>query len=91
MVDLQVITPATKPREWFSTLSYPQKPNESLCICLDSCDLNKAIIWEHYVAPTLDEITHKLSSATGFFFKIRCKGWLLEHTPGHPLLILNHI
>ena len=29
-------------------------------------DLNKAIIWEHYKAPTLDEITHKLSEAKVF-------------------------
>ena len=37
-----------------------------LHICLDPHDLNKAIIWEHYKAPTLDEITHKLSGAKVF-------------------------
>ena len=40
-----------------SSLTYPQKQDGSLCISLDPCDLNKAIIQEHYKAPTLDEIT----------------------------------
>ena len=35
-------------------------------ICLNPHDLNKAIIREHYKAPTLDEITHKLSGAKVF-------------------------
>ena len=35
--------------------------------CLDPCDLNKAIIHEHYKAPTLEEISHKLSGTTVFF------------------------
>ena len=29
---------------------YPGKPNGSLCVCLDSCDLNTAIIREHFKA-----------------------------------------
>ena len=52
--------------EWVSSLTYPKKQDGSLCICLDPHDLNKAIIWEHYKAPTLDEITHKLSGAKVF-------------------------
>ena len=52
--------------EWVSSLTYLQKQDSSLCICLDPCDLNKAIIREHYKAPTLDEITHKLSGVKVF-------------------------
>ena len=44
----------------------PHKPNVSLCIFLDPKDLNKAIVQEHYKAPTLDEISHHLSGATCF-------------------------
>ena len=29
-------------------------------------DLNNAIIWEHYKAPTLDKISQQLSGATCF-------------------------
>ena len=66
MVDQGIITLVTGPMEWVSSLTYSQKPDGSLCICLDPRDLNKAIIWEHYKAPTLDEITHKLSGAKVF-------------------------
>ena len=66
MVDQEIIAPVTEPKEWVSSLTYPQKPDGSLCICLDPRDLNKAIIQEHNKAPTLDEITHKLSGAKVF-------------------------
>ena len=39
---------------------------ETLYICLDPRDLNKVIIREHYKAPTLEEISHKLAEATVF-------------------------
>ena len=66
MVNQAIIVTVTEPTEWVSSLTYPQKPNGSSCICLHPCDLNKAIIWEHYKAPTLDEITHNLSGAKVF-------------------------
>ena len=66
MVDQAIIASVTEPIEWVSSLTYPHKAVGSLCICLNPRDLNKAIIWEHYKAPTLDEITHKLSGAKVF-------------------------
>ena len=66
MVDQAIIAPVTEPMEWVSSLTYPHKADGSLHICLDPHDLNKAIIREHYKAPTLDEITHKLSGAKVF-------------------------
>ena len=75
MLDQGIITPVTEPVEWVSS-DIPCKPGGSLHICLDPRDLNKAIIWEHYKAPTLDEI--KWSQG---IFKIRCGGWHLEHPP----------
>ena len=66
MVLKGVIAPVTKPTTWVSSLTYPRKPDGSLRICLDPKDLNKAIVQEHYKAPTLDEITHHLSGATCF-------------------------
>ena len=66
MVNQGIITPDTEPMEWVSSFTYPQKPDGSLCICLDPRDLNKAIIQEHYKASTLDKITHKLSGAKVF-------------------------
>ena len=66
MVDQAIIAPVTEPTEWESSLTYPQTQDGSLHICLDPCDLNKAIIWEHYKVPTVDEITHKVSGAKVF-------------------------
>ena len=66
MDDQAVIALVSEPTEWVSSLTYPWKQDGSLYICLDPCDLHKAIIWEHYKAPTMDEITHKLSGAKVF-------------------------
>ena len=43
-----------------------------------------------FKAPTLDEISCELSGAT-VFFRFGCKGWPLEHTPGHPFITPHHI
>ena len=66
MEDLKIIMPVTIPTEWVSSITYPQKPDGTLHTCLDPRDLNKAIIREHYKAPTLKEISHKLAGATVF-------------------------
>ena len=71
MEQLEIKTPVTAPTEWVSSITYPTKPDGSLRICLDPCNLNKAIICEHYKAPTLEEISHRLSGAT-VFFQIGC-------------------
>ena len=66
MITLRVTTPVTWPAKWVSSLFYPRKPYGTLHICLDPKDLYKAIIWEHYKTPTLNEISHHLSSALTF-------------------------
>ena len=66
MEDLQIITAVTEPTEWVSSITNPCKPDGTLFICLNPKDLNKAIIREHYKAPTLEEISHKLAGATIF-------------------------
>ena len=64
MVDKGVIAPVFQPTEWVSSITYPCKPDGTLCICLNQKDLNKAIVWEHYKAPTPNEISHWLSGPT---------------------------
>ena len=71
MEEQGIITKVTEPTEWVNFITYPVKPNGDLRICLDPKDLNKAIIREHYKAPTLEEITHKLCGATKFS-KVDC-------------------
>ena len=44
MVNKGMITPVSQPTEWVSFLTYPHKPDGTLCICLNPKDLNKAIV-----------------------------------------------
>ena len=60
------LLPITEPTEWVSSLTYLTKSDGTICPCLDPHNVNKAIIHEHYKAPTLEEISHKLSGATVF-------------------------
>ena len=66
MVCQRIITKQTEPTPWVSSLTYPKKANNKPRICLDSKDLNKAIIRENHKAPTLEEIAHVLTGATKF-------------------------
>ena len=68
MVDNGTTAPITEPTEWVSSssLTYPRKSDGTICPCLDAHTLNKAINHEHYKAPTLEEISHKLSGTTVF-------------------------
>ena len=91
MEQLEIITPVTRPTEWVSSITYPTKPDGSLRICLDPCNLNKAIIREHYKAPTLEEISHRLSGAT-VFSKLDAKNgfWSIHlDTPSSYLATFN--
>ena len=63
MVDKEVIAPVSWPTEWISSHTYPHEPDGILHIYLGPKDINKAIVWEHYKAPTLDEISHHLRGA----------------------------
>ena len=86
-----IITPVTEPTEWVSSLTYPRRSNRTICPCLDPCDLNKAIIHEHYKAPTLEETSHKLSGTT-VFSKLDAKDglWSIHlHTPSSYLTTFN--
>ena len=93
MEDLKIITPVTIPTEWVSSITYPRIPDGTLCICLDPRDLNKAIIREHYKAPTLEEISHKLAGAT-VFSKLDTKDgfWSvhLDNASSHLTTFNNH-
>ena len=53
MVEKGVITSVSWPTEWVSSLTYSHKPDDTLHICLNPKDLNKATVQEHYKAPTL--------------------------------------
>ena len=88
MVRKGVITPQIEPTPWVSSLTYPVKSNGQLRICLDPKDLNKAVIRENHKAPTLQEITHKLSGAMYFSKLDAQKGFWSVHLD-HPSSVLT--
>ena len=57
---------AGEPTKWVNSLVYRRKPNGNLRICLDPKDLNRAILRDHHVVPTLEEILPKLHGAKIF-------------------------
>ena len=44
MVLKGMIAPVSRLTAWVSSLTYPHKPDGSLCICLDPKDINKATV-----------------------------------------------
>ena len=66
---LGVITCVDEPRDWVSSITYIQKANGKLHLCLDPCDLNKAIHHDHHKMPTVEEVTHKFAHSC-FFTKL---------------------
>ena len=92
MEDLKIITLVTMPTEWFSSITYPRKPDGTLHICLHPRDLNKAIIREHYKAPTLEEISHKSQiGRCNSHFQARCQRWILECTSRQCIFSFHHL
>ena len=56
MEHLGVITHVEEPTDWASSITYVQKANGKLCLCLDPCDLNEAICHDHHKMPTVEEV-----------------------------------
>ena len=66
---LGMITHIDKPTDWVSSITYMQKANDKLCLCLDPHDLNKAIHQDHHKMPTVEEVTQEFTHSC-FFTKL---------------------
>ena len=66
---LGVITHVDEPMDWVSYITYVQKANGKLHLCLDCHDLNEAICRDHHKMPTMEEVTHEFSHSC-FFTKL---------------------
>ena len=80
MEALGVITHVDQPTDWVSSSTYVQKANGKLCLCLDLCDLNRAICCDHHKMPTVEEVAHKFANSH-YFTQARCTPWILVHSP----------
>ena len=64
-----------EPMDWVSSITYVQKANGELRLCLDPRDLNKAICRDHHKMPTVEEVAHEFGHSH-FFTKLdTCHGY----------------
>ena len=66
---LDMITHVDEPMDWVSSITYVQKENGKLCLCLDPYDLNEAICHDHHKTPTVEEVAHEFAHSC-FFTKL---------------------
>ena len=67
------------PTVWVNSLVFRLKDNGKLRLCLDPKDLNHAILREHHVVSTIEEITPKLRGAKVFsIVDVKCGYWNVE-------------
>ena len=67
---LGVITHVDEPTDWVSSITYIQKANGKLHLCLDPRDLNEAICHDQSQdAPTVEEVAHEFAHSH-FFTKL---------------------
>ena len=74
MEALGVITHVDQPTNWVSSITYIQKANGELHLCLDLHDLNRAICCDHHQIPTVEEVAHKFANLHYFTKLNACHG-----------------
>ena len=66
LVKLKDITQVDEPTEWVSQSVITLKENGKVRLCLDPQELNKVLLREHYIMPTIDDILHDLRQSKVF-------------------------
>ena len=72
---LGVITHIDQPTDWVLSITYVQKANGELRLCLDPCDLNRAICRDHHKMPTVEEVAHEFANLHYFTKLDACHGY----------------
>ena len=72
---LGVITCVYEPIDCVSSITYIQKANGKLHLCLDPCDLNEAIHQDHHKMPTVEEVAHEFVHSHYFTKLDACHGY----------------
>ena len=66
MEELDVIEKVVEPTDWVNSMVTIVKPKGSLRICIDTCDLNKAIKCEPYPMSTTEDIVTRMPNTKVF-------------------------
>ena len=79
LIEEEIITEQVEPTPWVSSVTFPNKLNGEVRVCLDPSNLNKAIIREHHKPMTVEEIAHELAGATVYTKANALKAFLQIH------------
>ena len=66
LIKSDIICKVDEPASWASNLVIVEKPDKTLRICLDPCELNKAIITPHFLIPTMEDARRVLANKSFF-------------------------
>ena len=55
--------------------TYVQKAKGELCLCLDLCNLNRAICCDHHKMPTVEKVAHEFTNSCYFTKLDACHGY----------------
>ena len=72
------ISKVTEPTDWVSSLVVVVK-GEKIRLCIDPKDINRAIRWEHYAIPTVEEVVASIPRAKVFSVLDAKSGFLQIH------------
>ena len=75
MEALGVITHVDQSTDWVSSITYVQKANGEFHLCLDLCDINRAICCNHHKMPTVEEVAHEFANSHYFTKLNACYGY----------------
>ena len=79
LIEEEIITEQVEPTPWVSSVTFPQKPNGEVRVCLDPSNLNKAIIREHHKPMMVEEIA-KVPGRSDSLHQGRCFESILADT-----------
>jgi len=66
MLEAGIMEEVTEPTNWCAPMVPVVKPNGKIRICVDLRKLNKAVMRERYILPTLEDVAPKLAGAKVF-------------------------
>jgi len=79
MCKLEVIVKVERPMSWSSNLVIVEKQDKSLRVCLDPVELNKVIIRDQFLIPTLEELRLNLNNKKWFtLFDLKNGFWQIK-------------
>lgn len=79
LVELKIISVVDYPTDWVNNLQIVERPGKDIRICLDPKPLNECIRREHFLIPTAEDITSRLSGKRVFsVLDLRNGFWQME-------------